>query len=63
MNFVLGFDFAIDKNVIQIDSIEVIKKLSQSIVNVVLKRGEFIAQIEEYNKILKEFKTSAKSSK
>ena len=39
MNFVLSFDLTIDQNVIEVHGTEVVKIFSQSVIDVILKRG------------------------
>ena len=43
MNFMLSFDLTIDQDVIKVHDTEVVKIFSQSVIDVILKRGWAIA--------------------
>ncbi len=46
---VLGFIIIVDQDIVKIRGAKVVKKLAEGVINVVLKRGEFIAKIEKHD--------------
>ncbi len=55
-------DLTIDENIIQVCLTELVQTVKQHIVDIVLKRREFIDQFEEHYSILVDIEESNKSS-
>ncbi len=62
MSFMFFQDLTIDENIIQVCLTELMQTVKQYIVDIVLKRREFINQFEEHYSILVDIEESNKSS-
>jgi len=62
MSFMFFQDLTIDENIIQVCLTELVQTVKQYIVDIVLKRREFIDQFEEHYSILVDIEESNKSS-
>ncbi len=47
--FVLGFIITVNQDIVKIRGAKVVKELAEGIINIVLKRNEFIAKIEGHD--------------
>ncbi len=62
MNSMFFQDFTINENIIQVCLTELVQTVKQHIVNIVLKKREFIDQFKEHYFILVDIEESNKSS-